>query len=490
MGVEQGCVVAYSVLSSEAWAQQEFGSVKLGDQRLNRRVVKVAAAMAADPGGSIPKQQRIWADIKGTYRLLDHDQATFESLSQAHWQQTRQRCGEYSLVLLIQDTTYLDYSDHPATAGLGWYGRSKAQPRGGQGLLMHGVLAVAPAGDGMGQVLGLAHNKLWARTGDSKRRKRRSAADRTSEDRESLRWRDAVTEVGGAPPGVKYLHVGDREGDFWPLYEQTRQLSGVEFLIRIYHDRNVLEGHETPQTLSSKGRKGTSLKKLLRAQAAQGQKLLWIPPKQGRAGRWVTLNVSAVAVTVYSPQLSRTGRALRCWAVRVWEENAPAGVEPVEWMLLTSMPVNSVEDALQMAEYYGLRWLIEEYHKCLKSGCKVEERQLESADRLAPLIGMLSVVAVRLLQMKNDARLNPDKLAQECVPVELVQTLGLLLKVDPRTLTVRRFVHEVAKRGGFLGRKRDGEPGYLTLWRGWQELMHIHLGYQLARQIEKDVGNA
>jgi hypothetical protein len=120
-------------------------------------------------------------------------------------------------------------------------------------------------------------------------------------------------------------------------------------------------------------------------------------------------------------------------------------------MLLTTLPADTAGEALRVTEYYGLRRLIEEYHKCLKSGCRVEERQLESAERLAPLIGMLSVVAVRLLQLKNDARGDPDAPAERCVPADLVRTMARLLKVaEPRTLSVRRFVHEVAKRGGFL----------------------------------------
>jgi hypothetical protein len=507
--------VSYEVLSPGDWARREFGGVNLGDRRLNERAVKVAAAMAADPAGSIPRQSRTWGQAKGAYRLFDHGRVTFESVSEAHWEQTRARCVErpagHPLVLLVQDTTWLDYSHHPGVGGLGWFGGKAGRPRAGKGLLMHGVLAVAPqvsaTGDVLGEVLGLAHNKLWARTGAPKNAtEEQRVVRRRAGDRESLRWRDAVKEVGAAPPGVSYLHVGDREGDFFELYQQTRELQGVGFLVRVKHGRNALAGHDTPDTLRLEDRKGSDLKTLMRSLPPLGQKLMWVASKtasktasetaskatpKATPGRWATVSVSASAVTVYSPQLARTGKALRCWAVRVWEEDAPAGVEPLEWLLLTSLPVHGLDDALKAAGYYGLRWLIEEYHKCLKSGCKVEERQLESAERLGPLIGMLSVVAVRLLQLKNDARVHPDKLASECVPGGLVRTLALLAGQGPgaaATMTVRAFVHAVAKRGGFLGRKSDGEPGYLTLWRGWQELTQVHLGYELARR-ERDVGN-
>ena len=488
----------WTALGPVDWAQEQFGPVDLGDKRLNRRVVKVAAAMAADPAGSIPKQNRHWKQTKGAYRLFDHERATFESISDSHWQRTREQCAQAKTVLLIQDTTWLDYHSHRQTQGLGWNNRCKKQPRGGRGLFLHSVLAVQPQEDGSGRVLGLAWGKLWARSGESigKNQKRRSR-HRRSEDRESLRWTQAVQQIGSPPAATgdsqsppRWLHVGDRESDIFDLYQQTQKISGVGFVIRVSKDRNASIGHDTPQTLSRQERASSSLKDLCRAMPRLGEKKLWIGPKANRPGRWASLSVSGGPVTLWSPQLNRTGHALRCWAVRVWEENPPEGeegvndpepVEAVEWILLTSEPVKNLQDALRIAGYYTLRWLIEQYHQCLKSGCKVEERQLESADRLEPLIGMLCAVAVRLLQLKNDARLWPDRPAKQCVPQELVSTLCKLIEADAASMTVRRFTHEVAKLGGFLGRKSDGEPGWRTLWQGWHELSLIHAGFELAR---------
>ncbi len=283
--------------------------------------------------------------------------------------------------------------------------------------------------------------------------------------------------------------MGDRESDLFDLYQQAFELSGLGFVIRVSKDRNACPGHDTPDTVNIKQRRFKRLKDVCRAMPVLGQTQLWIAPKAGRAGRWATLDLSCGAVTIWSPQMHRTGHALRCWAVRVWEASAPEGCEPIEWMLLCSEPATTLKDALRMTQYYALRWLIEQYHQCLKSGCKVEERQLESRERLEPLIGMLAVVAVRLLQLKNDARLTPDKPAIQCVPDELVQTLARVLKVKPAQLSVRRFTHEAARLGGFIGRKSDGEPGWLTLWRGWHELTLIHAGWMLA-QLQEDVGNA
>jgi hypothetical protein len=467
---------------------------------LNRRAVAVAAAMAADPSGSIPKQSRGWKQTKGAYRLFDHERATFASMSQPHWQRTRAQCAAAAkVVLLIQDTTWLDYGAHRQTDGLGWFARCARMPRGGRGLFLHSVLAVEPQGDGSaGRVIGVAWAKLWARAGESiGPDQQRRSRHRRSDDRESLRWQEAVEQVGSPPQAglddslssssssssSRWIHVGDRESDMFNLYQQTREMTGVGFVVRAYRDRNASAGHDTPQTLGLKARRASSLKAICRAMPSRGRKRLWIGPRGEKPGRWAQLSVSGGPVTLWSPQVSgRTGHALRCWAVRVWEADPPDGQEAVEWILLTSEPVSDLADALLVAGYYTLRWLIEQYHQCLKSGCRVEQRQLETADRLEPLIGMSCAVAARLLQLKNDARLTPDRPAADCVPAEMVATLSKLIKLaDATKLTVRRFTHEVAKLGGFLGRKGDGEPGWRTLWQGWQQLSLIHAGYELAQ---------
>jgi hypothetical protein len=479
------------VATPQVWAQEQFGGAELGDLRLSKRAVKVAAAMAQDPAGSIPRQGGCWKQAKGAYRLFDHDRVTFESLCASHWELTRREAGRCATVLLIQDTTWLDYSDHPATAALGWQSRNanKGRPRGGSGLFLHNVLAVQPTttpdGRRAGRVLGLAWGKLWARTSDQplnadqKTRSKRRRGD----DLESLRWREAISQVGSPPPGVRWVHVGDREADIFELYQQCKQ-AGVGFAIRQKHDRNVLLGHDTPDTLRLGSRKGTSLVSLCRQMPILGTTRVWVPARGGRRGRWAELEVSGGPVTVYSPQLSRTGVAMRLFLVRAHEPNPPQGHKALEWVILTDRPVESLEHALEVTGWYALRWLIEELFHCLKTGCDVEGRQLESGDRLAPLIGMCCVVAARLLALKCDSRLTPDRPAVECLDGEMVATLARLIDANPHTLSVGRFFVEVAKRGGHLARKRDGPPGWKTLWHGWQKLTLIHLGYRMAKEGE------
>jgi len=469
------------MLSPGAWAVRQFGGVDLKDRRLNRRVTKVAEAMAANPAASIPDQCGSWGDTKGAYRLFADPRATFDSMSRDHWQQTREAMSHGPVTLLVQDTTWLSFGHHPATAGLGRHGTGKS--KGDYGLHLHGVLTIRPVGD-KPAILGLAHARLWARgptllnPNPATRSARRKAADR-----ESLRWSEAVRQVGSAPPDGRYLHVGDREADLFDLYEQTTRLNNVGFVIRGNHDRNARLGHDTPETIDREQVRGSRLKTLIRAAPPVARGLaLHLAANRGRVARVASLKLSHSPVTLYSPQVNgRRQQALRCWCVRVFEPDPPAGVEPIEWILLTSEPVQSLADAERIVRYYHWRWLIEEYHRCLKSGCRVEQRQLASMQSLAPLIGMLSIVATRLLQLKNDSRLDPDAPAKDHAPPEMVQMLCRLDRADPATLTLREFTRGVAKRGGFLGRNRDGDPGWLTLWRGWQKLSLICEGWRLAK---------
>ncbi len=469
------------VVSAAQWAQQQFGAVALGDRRRTQRAVKVAAAMAADPSASIPRQNKKWSSTKGAYRLFDAAEATFAAMLEPHWQQTRASAAQCAVVLLIQDTTELDYTSHPRCEGLGRFGKGERWTSG-LGMLLHNVLAVEPLADGQARVLGLAHNKLWTRT-EPVSDKRSTSKQRRQQGCESDRWLQAVQAIGGAAPQGRFVHVGDREADIFRLYDCCRGLSNVSFLVRVGQlGRSALAGHvQEPASLKADDRPGSTLGQIAESMPPLGGKQVWIAPRGGKAGRWAKCQLSGGAVTIYSPWgSSRTARPLCCWAVRVWEIDPPAGVAPIEWVLLSAEPVNNLDDALRLSGWYALRWMIEQYHQCLKSGCKVESRQLEHVDRLQPLIGMLCVLAVRLLQLKNDTRLMPQASALRHVPRESVATLAKMLNVAAESITLRQFTHEVAKFGGFLGRKSDGEPGWLTLWRGWHELDRITLGTRLA----------
>jgi hypothetical protein len=472
------------LLSPLPWAQRHFASVDLGDQRRTQRVVIYAAAAAHAPCQSIPQQcGGIWARTKGAYRLFEQPDVTFDKLQHQHRQLTMAAAAERSVTLFLSDTTTLSFN-HPATTGLGPTTGKNRNASGGCGMLLHTTLAVdvSQGIDASPFVLGLGHQQLWTRAARSKAK---------AKVPESIKWQRGIEAIGTPPAGVRWIHVGDSESDCWEAIAACQQ-QGSGFALRACQNRCALSGHASADAAESAAE--STLFELLAREPALGNKKLWVRGRQDRQARWAQLAVSATPVTLLAPRnwsQSRHRRdtprpqPIRCWAVRVYEINAPADQEPIEWVILTEEPVSNLATALKVVFWYSCRWLIEEYHKCLKSGCQVEKRQLEEASRLKALLGILTVVAVRLLQLKHQAKVNPKAAALSVVPQHYVQTLAAYLKQSFkrkgsfRKMTTQEFWRETARLGGFLARKSDGDPGWLTLWRGWQQLEVMTTGFQL-----------
>ena len=456
------------------WAEREFGGAELGDRRRTRRAVQVAAAMAAHSAGSIPDQMKTWGATKAAYRLFDEEDVTFAGLTAPHQRATREAAGQRPWVLMVQDGTDLDYSFHWGVTGLGPIGDGR-----GRGIMLHSVLAVAPsAGPGGGEeVLGLACQRPWYQRRVPKGETRTEAK---KVQRRARQWTEAVEEIGPAPAGARWIHVADREADNFDFYDACRK-QGTGFLVRSAQDRRAALGHEATAA--------GYVQTLARSLPAWGSRRLRVRRRPNREPGEMELQVSAARVTVFTPWLSRKKiEPLRCWVVRVWDPESLSGPEPVEWILLCSEPVETLEDALRVAEWYAVRWLIEEYHKCLKTGCAMEERQLEKAERLERAAGVLCLVAVRLLQVKQQARQSPNRPARECVPLEHLRMLAAWLGQASERMTVYAFWRGVARMGGFLGRKSDGEPGWQTLWRGWRQLDLMTLGAALGSGGDRKCG--
>ena len=477
------------VLSPLLWAQRHFGRAELGHKRRTQRVVTYAAAAAQAPSQSIPQQcGGAWKRTKGAYRLFDQPSVSFDKVQESHRRLTRDAAAAAtrSVVLWVSDTTTLSFA-HPATTGLG----PTSTGGSGSGMLLHTTMAVDVSGgiDAAPFVLGLGHQRVWTRPAKGK-----------ANVPESIKWQSGIKAIGTPPPpsssssssssGVRWVHVGDSESDCWEAIESCKD-EGSGFALRACQNRQVIAGHVSPDEAASAAE--SRLFELLQQEPALGNKKLWVRGRPDRPARWAQLAVSATAVTLLPPRNwpdkpHRKGKPrpqpIRCWAVRVYEINAPDGVdEPIEWVILTDEPVRDLATALTVVFWYSCRWLIEEYHKCLKSGCQIESRQLEEASRLKALLGILAVVAVRLLQLKHQAKVKPESPALSIIPTRYVEALGAHLKQPFEKMTTREFWRATAALGGFLGRTGDGEPGYLTLWRGWQQLTQIHLGYQLAKQL-------
>lgn len=454
--------------STQRWAERNFGGVQLGDQRRTRRAVQMAEAMARYPEGGLGRQMQGWGAQKGAYRLLDEEAVSHGKLSEGHWHQTRQTgsaAGKTHLV--VQDITAVDYSHHRETEGLGPIGNHQ-----GQGLEVHSSLLVEPEG---GEVVGLAHQVVWTRDADSHRKQESRTQRRQRDNRQSQVWGKAVEAIGVVAPGSRWVYVADRESDIF-TYFTTIQAQGAHFCIRASQNRRVVSETEARYVLDE-GRSAQAMSSQI-VRLADGSE--------------ATLAVSWQALQVRPPTyLKPTPPPLSVWVVRTWEPHPPPTRAALEWLLLTDVPVTTAEDAAERLLWYTRRWLIEEYHRCLKTGCRLEHSQLRHAARLQRLLAFLAILAVRLLQFRTLAQRDPHRPALQVVEVLYVQIVAFKLKTEPTTLTLDRFWRYVAQLGGFPNRKGDGHPGWMRLWRGWLELLTLADGVRLAHDLPPllDVGN-
>lgn len=459
------------VLETKEWAQVTFGECKLGDQRRTKRLVKVAEQAAARPDGSTPEQTESWGDCKAAYRLFDQEDVTFDEIVRPHCEQTRGVCRPGDVKLLINDTTEVDFGCSRRATGLGPTGNGF-----GRGFFLHSALMV-DAGNGC--VDGLAGQLLFYRKPKPKRRKAKNSQRRAA-DRESVVWGKLVDTVGPAPTGVKWVHVDDRGADDFEVFCRIRT-QGNSCVIRAARLNRWL--------LTPDGQR-VRLDELLQALPKRETRTLEVPAKDKQPARTATLELRYAEVqmplpSVLTPWLRehRPVKPLQLWVVELRETQPPAGATPVRWVLYTMEPVTDAAAAQIVIGWYQCRPTIEDYHKALKTGCHVQRRYYETAERLERVTGLLSVVAVRLMQLKTAARETPDRPAVEVAPAQWVTLIQVVRKkpLNPR-MTIREFLRAVAGLGGHLGRKSDGEPGWITLWRGFKKLMLLARGADAQRK--------
>jgi hypothetical protein len=455
-----------TLLPSGQWAQEEFGFAQLGDQRRNKRLVNIAEHLAASPGGTLPQAFADWAELKAAYRFFGQAGVTFERVLAPHCERTRQACRQPGEYLLIEDTTLLDYSQHVAAADLGVIGDG-----GGRGFELHSALAVRVEGWTLeqqpeGTVVGLF--------GQQCRRPKPAPAketrgERLGRPRKSQTWAAALKAAGRPPTGSRWIYVADRESDFYEPFRLCQQ-HGVDLVIRAAHDHRLAAGCG-------------HLKAAVAQAPVLGQTTVAVRSRGGQPARTAIVEVRSARVTLDGPWRPGGWQAPlgELGVVEVREVHAPAGVkEPLYWLLLTSLPCATWAQAQRVVGYYTARWWIEEYHKALKTGTGVETSQLETADRLEPLIAILGVVATRLLNAKLLARSRPDSFeAATSFGPTVLELLEKKLGPPKGGWTNRNVIRAVARVGGFIGRKSDGEPGWQTIWRGWQRLRWMCEGANL-----------
>lgn len=444
--------------STTEWAQTNFGECELGDKRRTHRLLAVAEAVANHPSASLPDQTEDWGDLKAAYRLFDRKEVSFEAISRPHWELTKRRAAGRTLV--IGDTTEIDFGRMRKIEGIGPTGDGT-----GQGFLLHTALMVSADSK---SILGVAGQVVYHRQ-PKRVGKRPNAVKRLRQDRESQIWGTLIDQIGSPPSHVQYVHLYDRGGDNFEVYCRLR-LQQDDWVIRASKlNRFIL-------TVGTAAR--LKLQDYLPQMELSGSYTLSLRAREDQPARDARLEVRVGQVQIPQPRFTSPWveqldpAPIATNVIEVVEIDPPAGAPPIRWVLFTSLAVKTFQDAWTVIEYYESRWLIEEYHKAIKTGCRAESRQLKEGKRLEAFVALAAIVAVRLLQLKSLARTNPGVAASRIVPPIWLKMLKLARKNLSRVhdITIRDFYREIAKLGGFLGRKGDREPGWITLWRGWEKL--------------------
>jgi hypothetical protein len=432
--------------------------------------MKVAEQVARNPSASFPEQMTAWGDVKAAYRLFGCEKVTFEAIALPHWRQTR--AVEPGRYLVLADTTEIDFGYHRDIEGLSEIGNGS-----GRGFLLHNGLLVEADSQ---SVIGVAGQTIHYR---KPKPKKENAAQRFKRERESRVWGDVIDQIGQPDEGVQLIHVCDRGADDFEVFCHLQQ----------NHCDWVVRAASLHRYIIAPGDKTMTIENYLHDLPVAGEYELQLRARPGQPARTATLEVCFGKFAMPIPKhksdyvKSLAPQPIEMSVIWVRETTAPAGTSPIEWVLYTSLSVATFDEAWQVMEYYECRWLVEEYHKALKTGCSVQRRLLREAPRLEAMVGLMSVVSVRLLQLKSVARSAPDCLARDVVPLLWLLMLKAVRKKLRRVhdLTAYEFYREVAKLGGFLGRRSDGEPGWITIWRGWEKLNTLVQGAELAIELKK-----
>jgi hypothetical protein len=461
-----------------ALADQAFPDLDLGDTRRQGRFRRVVDVLFRHPEKTLPDKFHTPAEYQACLRLFDGPRATHENIFGCYQEAALNRLEDHpGPILLIHDTTQIDYSGHQTLKSrLGQIGNG-----GGRGYLLHHTLAVNPQNQ---EVLGLVGQIIHVRP--AVRSDEPVAKKRERKDRESRLWVRGLEEIGPTPADRTWIHVCDRGADIFEFL-QTLHRGSEAFLIRSTHNRALCpdDTADTDAILDSEEKALARLHDELRGLPAQ---TTWTHELTGRVdqlARVAQLSVAAMSVTLRPPHVRKGNfdrEGIPVTAIRVWEAAPPADAEALEWILLASDAVNDIEALKQVVQWYSCRMWIEEYHKVQKTGVGIERLQVQDAKKLQALIGVLSVVTVALLNLRVAARdpQQAEQPAERYVPQLWVEILSRWRHREYRQLTVAEFTLALGRLGGHLNRKRDGLPGWITLWRGWERL-HTMIEYELSR---------
>lgn len=457
------------------WAIEEMGTVDLGDERLDRRAQLLLSTLGNRPNLSIPAACKGRGEIKAAYAFFDNEKTTFDKVLKPHITCTHARMAKQKTVLLVQDTSEID-QQRPEKQVVNVGELDDARP----GFLLHAMQAYTPEGTPLGTAWAETINRTEGVSHAPVAEKQRQRKHTPFEDKESVRWLTALQKaraIAQKLPGVCCVCVGDSEADIYELFAEERGQQPVHWLFRACQNRAVLSdegGCLREQLLATPKLYDAELK-------IRGRKALTAVEnrarRQNRQTRNATVEVRAKTVTLRPPQ--RPGQEkltpVTVNVVLVREPNPPAGEPPIEWMLVTTLPIETSEQIRQVVEYYCVRWWIEIFFKTLKSGCRIEKRRLEHMDRVQPCLALYLIVAWRTLFVCHLGRECPD-LDCEAIfePSEWKAVWVATHKKKPpkEVPKLRAMVHLIASLGGYIERK-NSEPGPQTMWIGMQRMFDL-----------------
>jgi len=455
------------LLDATSWAVTEFADAELGDLRRTQRLVQLAHALAQRPGAPLPEACGSGAMLKAAYRFFANDDIAPDDMVQSHIEATYSRLNAMPLVLAVQDTTEANWTNLRVTEGLGPLGNPACH-----GLLVHTTLAITPER----VPLGLLAQQVWARDPDDigKRARRKQLPISQKESQKWLHSLDAVFTARACCPTTRMVSVGDREADIYDVLAAPRP-AGVELLLRASWNRCV----DAPQRY---------VWAAVTAQPVAAQILLHVPRRGPQPAREATLARRYCLLTLYPPQHRKAEGlpTITLWAVQVYEVEPPAEVEPIAWLLFTTVAVETVDDAIERVQWYSCRWGIEVWHRILKSGCHLEARQFQKAERLHRALALYSVLAWRIFYATMLARAVPDAPCSVLLEPDEWQALYCAIHRIPtppaEPPTLGQAVTWIAQLGGFVGRRRSDLPGAEVMWRGFQHLGDLTTMYGIMRR--------
>ncbi len=451
-------------MPSPSWNEVESQHADFGDSRLRARMSRLLLCLGKQSTVSIPAALGGWSDIQAAYRFFSNDKVNMSAILSSHAMATVSRMRGQPVVLGLQDTTFINFDGQRSTTGLGPYSSDLEH-----GFLMHPLLAVTPER----LCLGLLHAETWAR--DPALGQRKVYAKKPIEAKESMRWLKGYDQLAGLKeqmPGTRLVCVADRESDIYELFSHART-DKADWLIRAVRDRCTVDGPKLREHVASKPSVGTYV--------------IDVPAKGSQPARTATVEVRMGRVRLDPPH--RPDRALPeidVTVIEVHEPNPPIGIPSLDWLLLTSLPCpESLDEARTIIGWYACRWQIEVFFRVLKSGCKIEELQLQTRQRLEAAISIYAIIAWRILFAMAIDRVCPETPATDIFTDEECTAAYALAKLKrPPHISLHEILVITATLGGYINRKGQGPPGPKTLWLGWQRLRDIVTGMTLGREFD------